>query len=266
MKRRRRDDYDEPEPEERSAGGSFKWLVVIGTLTLLVLVGAVVLFLVMSGESNQVIFDRYREKFAAKRQQFQAIAAKLPAVGSVRKNQGPGNLTPRPIYDPRSKTFNTSVVMAEQLRDPDVRLQTPEQFDLNLFEGLLLMNMQWTGPSNPMAESVRGQKARANLVEELEGTLAQPYLVVLRPVRYDRPVVFEGKGFIGGTVDLEGFLVDMKTTDIVASVRVAGRADDVVQGIKGKMDAAVFSNMWKNVRGQLARALGEVSGGTFAFD
>lgn len=266
MKRRTREEYDEPEDHDRPQGGSFKWLIIAGVLAVLVLIGVATVVLLMSGETNQAIFDRYREKFAAKRQQFQAIAAMLPPVGAVRKNQGAGNLNPTPIYDPRSKSFNTSVVMAEQLRDADVRLQTPEQFDLNLFEGLLLMNMQWTGPKNPMAESVRGQKARANLVEELEGTLAQPYLVVLRPVRYDRPVIFEGKGFIGGNVDLEAFLVDMRTTAIVASLRVAGRAEDVVRGVKGNMDAAVFSSMWKNVRGQLARELGQASGGTFVFE
>ncbi|MBM4071475.1 MAG: hypothetical protein FJ271_21450 [Planctomycetes bacterium] len=265
MKRRRRDDDDDV-PDEPSSASSLRWPIIIGALTLLLIIGGIVVLLVLSGETHQQVFDRFRDRFADRRQQFQVIAGKVPPVGSVRKNEGRGNLDPRPIYDPSSKTFNKSVVMAEQLRDPDVQLQTPQQFDLNLFEGLLLMTMQWTGPRSPMAESVRGQRARANLVAELEGTLAQSYLVVLRPVRYDRPVVFEGKGFIGGNVDLEGFLVDLRNTDIVGTVRVAGQADDMVRGIKGNMDAAVFSSMWKNVRGKLARSLGEVSGGTFVFN
>lgn len=262
MKRRRHIEDDE-EPE---SGGSSKWIIIAVALSLLVIgIGAGAFLLIFSGETHQDVFDRFKEKFAAKRQQLKAIAAKLPPPGAVKKNQGPANLNPRPIYDPKSKSFNTSVLMVEQLRDPDLQLRTPEQFDLNLFEGLLLMNLQWTGPRSPMADSVRGQKARTNLADELEATLSQSYLLVLRPVRYDPPRVFDNR-FAGGDVDLEAFLVDWRTTNIVASVRVAGRADDIVRGIKGNMDAAVFSSMWKNVRGNLARSLSEVSGGTFVFD
>ncbi len=243
------------------------WKVGLGIGLGCLLAGlAVVLFFVLTGgETTQAVLDRYAPRFADKRQQLKALAGKLPPLGGVQANLVWANLEPKPVYDTKNKTFNTSVIMIEHMGDPDVRLRTPGQFDLNLFEGLLLMHLQWTGPKNPMAESARKQRARSELARELEATLNQPYLVVLRPVSYDPPLLQPNNKFLGGEVALEGFLFDWRSMALVGSVKVSGKAADVVRGRKGEMDAAVFSSLWVDVRTDLARALSQASGGRFAF-
>jgi hypothetical protein len=152
------------------------------------------------------------------------------------------------------------------LLDPDRTLRIPDEVDLNLFEGNLLMHLRWTGPKNPMSESVRRGSARADLARELEATLKQPYLVVARTVHYDRPVVMPDQTFVGGVVDLEAFLVDLRSGEVVAAARVGARAEDVVRAVKGRAPDFIYSSMMGKLRTDLGKALAQTTGGTFGFE
>ena len=243
------------------------WKILIPvTAAIGVATTAIVWFVFLSGKTNQDVFNRYRGPFSARRKQLLDIAAKLPPRGSVTVNRCRPNLQPAPVYDPAGKRFNTSVLMFEHLQNPDLRLQTPEQVDLGLFEGKLLMHLLWTGDRSPMAEHVRDQRAGPELESELKATLNQPYLVVARVVQYERPVIVDERTFVGGKVDLEAFLVDLRATEIVGEVRVRAKAEHFVETVKGRDAAFVYSSMMGKLRPELGKALGEVSRGTFVFE
>src|SRR5579872_6345977 len=83
------------------------------------------------GETNRQIFQRYQRPFAEKRQQFTRIAQTLPPPGSV-KGATAASLSPRPVYDAKGKSFNTEIVMYDQLLDPDIQSQGHNRLDLLL--------------------------------------------------------------------------------------------------------------------------------------
>lgn len=234
-------------------------------------VGFLTLAVIGCGPTNQNVIDQYKPHFETKRAQFKKIAGLLPAVGSVKKNSGHTQLEPKPHSDRVGKESNTEILMVEQLADPDILLRSPEEVDL-LLSGDLLTCMRWTGPKNPMAESVRRQSA-ANLCSsaEFDRILAYSYLVVLRVVNYRKPEVLTLKTYIEGTVELEGFLVDLRSDKIVASFHVKAQSDPKVDyQVMGKEDPVrkaegfAYSTLWVNARKKVAEALVEMTGGTFA--
>lgn len=244
----------------------WKLLLFIGLPLVLVVGGGIVLLLVLSGESTREVFGRYQADFDAKRRDMVRLAAELPAVGSVVANV-PKRLDPPPFYDPASKKdINCSIVMAEQLRDPDERIRTPERADFNLSEGYLLMHLQWSGPKNPMSPSGWEGRARAEQEAEIKRVLGQPYLIVIRTVRYEPPMLLGETTFRGGFIEMEAFVYDWRTKRVEAVARASARAEKNVSVIKGKDQDWIYSSMMTNARRELARVLAEVTGGTFNFE
>ncbi len=60
-----------------------------------------------------------------------------------------------------------------------------------------MRGIRWTGPKNPMADTALREPA-GSLAVELERALGYPYLVVLRPLEFTRPVVIDEKTFQPG--------------------------------------------------------------------
>jgi hypothetical protein len=223
-----------------------------------------------SGPTNQQVIEEYKPKFVAKRGQLKKIAANVPPLGSVTKNEGRQDLNPRPVHNRQTREYNTEIMMAEHLTDPDAKLQ-PERFELHggwhLRDALL-----WTGPKNPMAESAL-RASGTGLREDLEKALATNYLVVIRTVRYDRPVAIDTRRYRGGNLDLEGFVFDLRNDNPLGSFRISARPNNLVDYVyrKGEdqMQQAenfIHSTMWSNARKEAVQALSQVTGGVFNFD
>jgi len=219
-------------------------------------------------ESNRQVFKRYESQFADKRQQFKKIADSLPATGSA--NPSPAtNLSPKPVYDPKSDTNNTEIVMFDQLQDPDIQSEDHNRLDL-ILSGNLLLGMKWTGPKSPMSESVIDKRAESNLDPMLKKGLSTRYLVVLRPATFTKPVAADENNYQAGSADIEGFLVDLEGNKILASFRFTANSADRVeysykpgQNKESQLEEFAYSSLYTDARDKLSKALPQSTGGNF---
>ena len=160
------------------------------------------------GETHRQLFKRYENQFAEKRQQFKNIAQMLPSPESL-KGATAANLSPKPVYDAKSNSYNTEIMMYDQLLDPDIQSQDHNRLDL-LLSGDLLRCVQWTGPKNPMSESALDESA-GDMEQTLKKALGFRYLVVLRPANFVAPAAVNESTYKPGMADIEGFVVDMES-------------------------------------------------------
>lgn len=260
------DEYGEPLP--RPPGSGRRKLLFALAAVLLVAGIAAGVWAVWPRETTDEVIARYRPQFAEVRAKLKRIAAKLPPVGSVRGDTLPPNLNPKPVYDVPGRTFNTSIMMAAHCDDPDKKLKSPTDFDLLFFEDGLHHQLSWTGEKR---EPNRwSETARRDFAAGFERSLALPYLVVARPASYNPPVAVNEKTFLGGELDLEVFLVDLRTEAVLGAFRRTVRPDPqlMVTFRKDKqqnesVEGFVYSNVWQKAQAEVRAALARGTGGTF---
>ncbi|MCB9891394.1 MAG: hypothetical protein H6833_07095 [Planctomycetes bacterium] len=223
------------------------------------------LVLLSCGPSNQDVFDEYRGRFEDMRAKWKRIHDHLPAAGRT----SPANLikvTPKPTFHEDGDGNDTEIVMLEQLVDPDARLA----FDLRLSDDLL-RGMNWTGPENPMAESVRGERAGDSLRDELEHALATRYLVVVRVLQHDPPrTVSEGR-FTRGSIAFEALLIDLAAEKVLGAVACSATNAERVEYMvregsdsrERRLEDFAASDLWERAREDLCTKLGQATGGEF---
>jgi hypothetical protein len=216
------------------------------------------------GETYRQLFHRYESQFAQKRQQFKQIAQILPAPGSL-KEPTAAKLSPPPLYNAKTKSYNTEILMYEQLLDPDTR----PQFDL-ILSGDLLTCILWTGPKNPLFSP--DDKA-GDTEQMLKKALAYRYLVVLRTVSYVPPVAVNETTCKGGVADLEGFVVDMNSNKVEASFRLTARAASQgkysykqYENAADQLEKAVYSSLYTDARQKVGSLLEQTTGGQFVVE
>lgn len=193
----------------------------------------------VTGESIEDAITRFKPRFEDMRATWKTIAAKLPPPGAMESDKIKRDLRPQPVGGSKHKTrVNTEIISTEQLLDPDVS----SSYDL-IVSGDLYLGMVWTGPKNPLSESVLYDRA-AGFAQKLEGALAYRYLVVYRGINPRG----SGSGSPSSADAMEVYVFDLTTTEIVACFRSA-KAGSFQEG-----------------RETLARELGRVTGGLFEFD
>lgn len=229
--------------------------------------GAVWLFLERDVGLDE-LRSRYGPAFDAKRQAFRRIAERLPPVGSVGANVAAKGLAPPPVCDVKAGRYTLELAMAKQLVDPDVDLRAAEEFDASVSEPGLVARMTMVGPASKLRVAV----PRATL-PEFDSALALTYLAVARPVTYLRPRALAKDAFTAGAVDLEVFVVDLRTEAIVAQGRCRAETADRTTAFFRKhqdegrnVEAAAHSTLWVNARRALASTLRDLTGGTFEFE
>ncbi len=234
--------------------------------------GALVLAMIClsCGETNRQVFQRYEAQFAAKRDQFKKIAQMLPTSGSV-KGTMPAKLSPSPVYNVKTDTYNTEIVMFDQLLDPDIESRDHNRLDL-ILAGDLLRCVQWTGPKNPMSSSALDQRA-GNMEEQLKKALAIRYLVVVRPATYVAPTAVDENTYKPGMADIEVFITDMESNKVAGSFRYSAHSAAKVEYSykKGESQASrleefAYSSLFTDARDQLAKLLTQTTGGQFVFE
>ncbi len=175
-------------------------------------------------------------------------------------------MDPEPVFvygAPSSS--NIDIIMEEQLRDPDFRFKTPEQFQILLHYGLGRF-LIWTGTQQSFNGLLRDAKADRLLERDLERALRQPYLVVVRTVRYQPAVLLGDKQYKDAIVDLEAFLIDARQPRILGSVRVHSGADMLVNAPLSYQVGSIYLSLAANTNRKLAKALAEIAGGNLVFE
>lgn len=196
------------------------------------------------------VLEEYSAEFAEKRSQMLAIADSLPPTGSIKTNTAcDANLDP-PFMFTQSiyKKTNASILMYDQLLDPDVNLRS--SFDISIGENFL-NTVNWTGPKSlisrklddPVRESFRG---------DLEDGLDTKYLVVNRIVIYNETIVSAGdtireivpdnfdlgdikNTFTPGNIIIEGFVISLENNAVLCSYIFATELN--VEQVKARSDS-----------------------------
>jgi hypothetical protein len=239
-------------------------------ITLRACLLALIVTCIGCGETNREVFKRYEPQFAQKRQQFNQIAKTLPPSGSV-KAAIVADLSPAPVYDAKSKSYNTEIVMYDQLLDPDIQSEDHSRLDL-LLSGDLLTCMKWTGPNNPMSATTLDERA-GDMEHTLKKALALRYLVVLRPANFVPPVAVNESTYKPGTADIEAFVVDMESIKVAGSFRFAAQSASQVeysykegQSRPSQLAEFAYSSLYSDARRKLAPLLEHATGGQFVLE
>ncbi len=222
------------------------------------------------GETNRQVFKRYENPFAEKRQQFKKIAEMLPASGTMAAN-APASLSVKPVFNAKNKSYNTEIVMYDQLLDPDTESKEQKRLDL-LLSGDLLLGMKWTGPKNPMSESALDNSG-GDLEQSLKKALAYRYLVVLRPAAFVAPVAVSESAYKPGVADIEALVVDLESNKVVCSCRFTASSASTVEYVykagesrESRLEAFAYSTLYTEARQKLEKLLAETTGGEFVFE
>ncbi len=219
-------------------------------------------------ETHQDVVNRFKPQYAELRAKLQQVAGKIPQRATERKVTA--SLTPQPVYSTQTdKPANTDILMHPHLLDPDAKLDSSNQFDLQLANHLLRA-LQWTGDKNPMSATALKTKATDSVIRDLELGLQTRYLAVAKVAAYAPVVAVDKKTFRGGQATLDGFLVDLTNQSVVCSFTVSAKAQEQVS-YKYKEDenaAEVLaklaqSSLWSAARQEFIKALNEKCGGDF---
>jgi hypothetical protein len=156
------------------------------------------------------------------------------------------------MLDYQGDASTADVLMETQLRDPDRDMS--RELDVMLSPELLSCLM-WTGPRNPLDQSVWDDSG--DLGPDCERAFAAPWLVVVRTVVYDLPE----------TIELEVFVVDMGRRAFVAgfplALRGRYRRQDLGRGPwAGEAERQLRSDAFVVARCEIARRLDELPGTT----
>jgi len=227
--------------------------------TLLVLLLAIVaLFQGGCGKKISEVLKQYEGDFKKKREQLQSIARSLPSEATEKPCAG---LQPPLQFNQKTGSFNTDMLMFEEVADPDA---TPE-FDL-LLSGDLLNAIRWTGPRNPLSSSVLGNRG-ADMEKSLKSALDYRYLVINRVTDLKKPQPVNETTYTPGRVTVNVFVVDLRTSEVLCSfkVRAESAASTSYTYKKGESQAqrlADFANstMWDDARKKVIARLKESGG------
>lgn len=225
------------------------------------------LFLTACGETNQDVLNRFQPQFTEMRRKLQEIAK---VSESVCEQEIVQDLDPQPTYVEREpEASNTEIVMYAQLLDPDVDLRDNDQLDL-LLSNQLIRNLQWTSDASPFSASALKKRARKDMVHEFERSLNIAYLAIAKVVVYTPVVAVDQETFQGGIAEIDGYLVDMESQEIMCSFKVSARPEEKIfyQVRKGEDAAqelaeAANSNLWANAREAFVNTINETCGVDF---
>ncbi|MBV9959975.1 MAG: hypothetical protein JO360_16225 [Acidobacteria bacterium] len=202
------------------------------------------------------VFKKYEGDFAKKREQFKAIAGALPSQGNRNAVKQCTEISPPIEFNEKTRTYNTEMVMFENLSDPDAK----PKMDIAP-NGELLNAIQWTGPKNPMSSTVLDERA-GDMESRLKAALDYRYLVVNRVADLRDPVAMDEKTYMPGQVRIETFVVDLKDNTPVCSFTIEAQSASTVsysyksdQSKQEQLEKFAHSTMWEDARKKLIAGL-----------
>jgi hypothetical protein len=227
------------------------WLLVV---PMLVAVGCG-----SSAETVGQVREKHRPAMNKLRAQLKTVHGRIPAVAQEQSTQ----LVPAPIFS-EDGSGNTEVMAVEHLLDSEAAAP----LELALPQDLKTC-LSWTGPAGADDPSTR-REATPDVEAKFQKVLKTRYVVVLRNRK--APVTGSGTTFSGGEAEVEAFVVDLRTSAIVAAASARGGAEGPIQvvaasGRQRQERAAMLlsSTAVAEVRKDLAAKLAAATGGSFAF-
>lgn len=229
--------------------------------------------------------NRHREQYEQLRRRYAEIAQRLPPAGSASDPsesagaRGGRRPTPSPSRTPANlnpplTSENTGLIAAEQLLDPARRPASSDYSPPDFFEidtqdcpTECFRLLARDNPDMPDTVDQDGAVAR-----KLEAGLAHRYLAVYRTLIYTPPRVMSSEDhrisgqpndgrsrFSPGHVDLEVFVFDLQSNEMVASFRTAHTSSS--QTVTNL--ATLESEMRAGAREGILAGLRRTTGGTF---
>lgn len=237
---------------------------------------ALILLQTACGPSIEDVLKKYDPQFREKRTQFKKIADSLPPKGSLDSNLACREVSPGILLDEKNNQFNAEALMFEQLIDPDAN---PEMdFMIN---GDLINALKWTGPKNPLSDSVKGNNG-ADMERNLLSALDYRYLIVNRIKDLINPSVIDEKTYKQGQIATETFVVDLTNNKTICGFTTTAKSlEDITQvpldtsstttttrtrsgtkttthspaSVIEQLRKAVKSSLWENARNKVVEEL-----------
>ena len=237
-------------------------------IAILVFVVGLALFPAGCGPTKVDVILELKPQYDALRADLQTIAATLPE--KVENQPVAQPLEPAPNFntDDYSVTRNTDVMMYEHLLDPEEGMADTEKLDLRLSN--LRNYVYWTGPKSPYLLKESKTRADDEFRAKFEQALQIRYLGIARINRFDPIVAINAEAFEGGYTDIDGFLVDMQTQEIVCSFNIIAFPDEDVhytykegESQTKALAKAARSNLWNKARDAFLDSMAVMCGGSF---
>jgi hypothetical protein len=204
------------------------------------------------------VLSKYQGDFQKKREQFKAIAQALPPTAADKPCPA---MNPPLKFNENTKTYNAEMLMYEQLLNPDAK---PE-FDMAP-QGDLLNAVQWTGPNNPLSSRVLNNPG-SDMEKSLKSALEYRYLVVNRVSDLKNPVAVDEKTYSPGRANLEAFIVDLSSNQVLCSFAFQAQSASTVsysyktgESQQERLAEFAHSTMWEDARKKLIAKLKQIPG------
>lgn len=170
------------------------------------------------------------------------------------------------VYD-GSNDANLSILMNEQLLDPDFEVRSHDAAYIKTFDplagGIFGFCLGWTGPKNQMSDSAMGAHDGEEFLKKCDPKKLRTLVVVKTVASVVPQLVSEGK-FEGGRALLQVTAIDWATGQPLARFLIEGVPDQVVEyrvrpGESKAVEAAVsvHNSMWSDARKKLFAGLRE---------
>lgn len=238
-------------------------------MLLITWIGVMALFLIGCGPTMAEVVAEHKPQLDAMRSSLQAIAASLPDKADDLAVSG--TLDPVPEYNAANfgVVTNTDILMYENLVDPALDLSTTDQFDLILARSILTyLRLGMPGYGVPADKS-----ASDEWIEKLEKALDIQYLGVARVNQYAPVVGLSPDEFEGGYVELDGFLVNMDTQEVLCSFSISALPNEEVnytykegEDQTTALEKFAHSTMWSNAREAFIDGMNANCGGGFVLE
>ncbi|MEW6405566.1 MAG: hypothetical protein AB1649_27550 [Chloroflexota bacterium] len=207
----------------------------------------------------------FKPRYDNLRADLQAIAGALPETAA--DQQVTQVLDPAPDYnaDDYGGIRNTDIVMYAHLLDPELDLRDNNQLDLGLSR-YVVKYLEWTGTDFFTSD----KRASDDWIVGFEQALDIRYLGIARVGAYDPPVAVSADSFTGGYAEVDGFLVDLHTREVLCSFSIAAEPSKTVsysyeegEDRVATLQKFAHSTLWENAREAFITRMQENCGGSF---
>ena len=200
--------------------------------------------------SADSVVSKFRSELEAIKEKLDQIKNTLPESAEDIKAQ----LVPKLVLDEQSPEHNCESIMFLELAGAEPKHDL--LLTSNLSSSLFWLDKPPSGGSSEFME--RTMKAACK----------SRYLVVHRVDESQLPVAVSDTEFQGGLVQIDGFVIDMDSLEIVASYRVQAKPEESVQfsvkageDRKSRLQSFAHSSVWNNARQLVSEAIQSNTGG-----
>lgn len=178
------------------------------------------------GPKHGEIVEQFVPQYNEMRAELASIASLIP--DKVTPTDPPPALDPMPEFKKGVLRSNTSIVMFENLSDPDLDLYKDGKLDCR-YSNNLMRNLHWTSPKDFMSDNLKKKVADKELENRLQYPLDVRYIGVVRVFKHEPAKATSAEIFSPGGMIIGVFLYDRQAETIVAQGLTMARTDENVE-------------------------------------